>query len=108
MPKLKTESTETKTAGDLRSHNAMTMLLSTVERVERLSEEISALTEDRKEVYSEAKGMGLDTAIIRKVIARRKMDAAERQESDKVLELYEEALREAEKKQIKESEEAGT
>jgi uncharacterized protein (UPF0335 family) len=33
-----------------------------VERIERVEEEIKALTEDKKDIYAEAKGQGFDGA----------------------------------------------
>ncbi|QCO05461.1 DUF2312 domain-containing protein [Azospirillum argentinense] len=69
-------------------------LKSFIERIERVEEEKRGLSEDIKEIYSEAKGTGFDTKIIRKVIARRKLDRADRQEQDNLLELYELALSE--------------
>lgn len=96
MPKLKTATTEPKTAGDMRNTNTMAQLYSFVERFERLTEEVDALTEDRKEVMGEAKGMGFDTKIIRQAIRRRKIPKADRQEGDAMLELYEDILDRAE------------
>ena len=63
-----------------------------VDRIERLEEEKKALAEDIKEVYAEAKGNGFDTKILRKVIALRKRDLAERQEEETILDLYLQAL----------------
>lgn len=63
-----------------------------IERIERLEEEKATIADDIKEVYSEAAGTGFDKKAIRKIIARRKLDAAERQEQDSILDLYEEAL----------------
>ena len=75
-------------------HNSVAAgpLKSFVERVERLEEEKKALAEDIKEVYGEAKALGFDTKIIRKVIAFRKMDAATRREEAVLLETYLNAL----------------
>ncbi len=67
-------------------------LKSFIERVERLEEEKAALTADIREVYSEAKGSGFDTKIMRQVIRLRKLDTAERQEHDAILDLYLSAL----------------
>lgn len=67
-------------------------LKSIVERIERLEEEKSALTHDIGEVYSEAKGNGFDTKVLRRVIALRKLETADRQEADAVLDLYLSAL----------------
>lgn len=63
-------------------------LKSFIERIERLEEEQKALASDKREIYSEAKSAGFDTKIIRKVIARRKMDEADRQEQEALLENY--------------------
>ena len=67
-------------------------LLSFFERIERLEEEIAALSEDKKEVYAEAKGVGFDVKTIRKVVALRKMDGEKRREADELLDLYKSAV----------------
>ena len=43
---------------------------------------------DIKEVYAEAKGNGFDPKIMRQVVRLRKIERAERQEQDALLELY--------------------
>lgn len=63
-----------------------------VERVERLESERKDLAETIKEVFAEAKSRGYDTAILRKVIARRKREADDLAEEAAVLEMYEQAL----------------
>jgi uncharacterized protein (UPF0335 family) len=63
-----------------------------IERIERLEEEKKALSDDIKDVYGEAKGTGFDTKIIRKIVALRKRDHAERKEEEAIMELYLEAL----------------
>lgn len=67
-------------------------LASIVTRIERLEEEKAALVADIKEVYSEAKGQGFDTKILKQVIALRKLDRADRQEQESLLDLYMRAL----------------
>ncbi|MCW8836269.1 MAG: DUF2312 domain-containing protein [Rhodospirillales bacterium] len=67
-------------------------LRSFIERIERLEEEKKALADDIREVYSEAKGGGFDVKIIRQVIKLRKLDAADRQEQEELLVLYQRAL----------------
>jgi uncharacterized protein (UPF0335 family) len=67
-------------------------LRSFIERIERLEEEKAALSADIREVYSEAKGTGFDTKIMRQVVRMRKLDTAERQEQEAVLDLYLSAL----------------
>jgi uncharacterized protein (UPF0335 family) len=63
-----------------------------VERVERLEEEKKALSDDIKEVYAEAKGEGFDVKIMRQVVRMRKMDKADFQEAEAMLDLYLTAL----------------
>jgi len=67
-------------------------LRSFIERIERLEEEKKALADDIREVYSEAKGTGFDTKVMRQVIRLRKMESAERQELEAMLEMYKRAL----------------
>jgi uncharacterized protein (UPF0335 family) len=67
-------------------------LKSLVERIERLEEEKTALTNDISEVYQEAKGNGFDVKIVRQVVRMRKLDKADRQEQEAILDLYLSAL----------------
>lgn len=63
-----------------------------VERIEKLEEEKSAIADDIKEVYVEAKGNGFDPKIIKKIISLRKQDAAKRAEEQALLAVYMDAL----------------
>ena len=63
-----------------------------IERIERLEEEKKTIADDIKDVYGEAKSMGFDTKILKKVIALRKKDEQERMEEDAILETYLAAL----------------
>ncbi|AYD02134.1 DUF2312 domain-containing protein [Neorhizobium sp. NCHU2750] len=63
-----------------------------VERIERLEEEKKTIADDIKDVYGEAKSMGYDTKIMKKVIALRKKDDQERMEEDLILDTYLSAL----------------
>ncbi|MEO3386038.1 DUF2312 domain-containing protein [Mesorhizobium sp. CAU 1741] len=63
-----------------------------IERIERLEEEKSTIADDIKEVFAEAKGTGFDTKAMRAIIRLRKMDPAERQEAEAMLDLYMAAL----------------
>lgn len=74
---------QTVAAGQLRSF---------IERVERLEEEKATIADDIKEVFAEAKATGFDTKAIRKLVKLRKMDPAERQEAEAILDLYKHAL----------------
>lgn len=59
-----------------------------VARIERLEEEKAQISADIKEVYGEAKSLGYDTKVLRKVIRHRKQDARERAEQEQVMDLY--------------------
>lgn len=63
-----------------------------VERIERLEEDKAELAADIRDVYAEAKGSGFDVKILRQVVRLRKLDKAERQEQEALLDLYMEAL----------------
>ena len=67
-------------------------LRSFIERIERLNEEQTALAEDVKEVYGEAKGTGFDVKTMRHIIKLRAMDANARQEADALLDTYKAAI----------------
>jgi uncharacterized protein (UPF0335 family) len=67
---------------------AQNQLKSFVQRVERLEEEKAELSADIKEVYAEAKAMGYDTKVLRKVVSERKKDRQEREEQQALFELY--------------------
>jgi uncharacterized protein (UPF0335 family) len=71
---------------------AVDKLKSFVERIERLEAEKTELAGDIREVYSEAKGTGFDTKIMRQVIRLRKMELADRREQDELLDIYRRAL----------------
>lgn len=63
-----------------------------IERVERLEEERAALSADIREVYAEAKGQGFDKKIMRQVVRIRRLDKADRQEQEALLDTYLAAL----------------
>ncbi|MBY0422614.1 MAG: DUF2312 domain-containing protein [Parvularculaceae bacterium] len=63
-----------------------------IERVERLEEEKKGLSNDIKDIYAEAKGEGYETKVLRQIVRLRKMDKADRQEQEALLELYLSAL----------------
>lgn len=71
---------------------AADQLKSIIERVERLEEEKKALSDDIKDVLSEAKANGFQTAIIRQIVKLRRKDRDERMEEEAILELYKQAL----------------
>lgn len=67
-------------------------LRSILERVERLEEEKAAISVDIREVFAEAKGNGYDVKALRQILKIRKMEAAEREEQEAVLDTYLRAL----------------
>ncbi len=70
-------------------------LKSIVQRIERLEEEKKTISDDIKEVYSEAKANGYDVKVLRKVISIRKRDLRERREEEAILDLYLQAVGES-------------
>lgn len=72
--------------------SAQKQLRALVERIERVEQEIADKKVDHKEIYAEAKGVGFDVKVIRKIIARRKRSKTELQEEDSILALYLHAL----------------
>lgn len=75
-----------------RDNTANDRLRLLVERVERLEEEKKAIADDVKDVYSEAKAVGYDPKIMRKIIALRKMKPDDRREQATILQLYADEL----------------
>lgn len=71
---------------------AKDQLKSFIDRIERLNEERDALSADIREVFAEAKGTGFDTKIMRMVLRMRKLDKADFQEQEAILDLYLTAL----------------
>ena len=63
-----------------------------IERVERLEEEKKGIADDIKDVYGEAKAVGYDAKIMRKVVALRKMKPDDRAEMEAILDVYKAAL----------------
>ena len=72
--------------------NTAAELKALVERIEALEEQKQAVSDDIKEVYSEAKSTGFDAKILRKVISLRKMDATARNEQRSLIDTYLHAL----------------
>src|ERR1700746_1968072 len=66
-----------------------------VERIENLDSELQELNEQKKEVFSEAKGEGFDVKILKEIIKLRKQDQEERDERESLLDLYMRAMEQA-------------
>lgn len=71
---------------------AVERLRSLIERIERLEEEKKGIQSDIRDIFAEAKSAGFDVKIMRAVIKLRKMNAADRDEQELVLETYKRAL----------------
>lgn len=78
-----TSTSQTVAAGQLRA---------IIERIERLHQERDEIAGDIRDVYSEAKGNGFDTKAIKTIERLRKMDQADREEQETILDLYKAAL----------------
>lgn len=76
-------------------------ILSFIERIEQIDEELKALTEGKKEVFSEAKGEGFDVKVLKEILRLRKQDKDERDEHESLLDLYLRAMQNAEPAQTK-------
>jgi len=72
-----------------------------IERIERIDEEVKALNEGKKEVFSEAKGEGFDVKVLKEILRLRKQDKDERDEQDSLLDLYLKAMESAGSAQAK-------
>jgi uncharacterized protein (UPF0335 family) len=71
---------------------AVDQLRSIIERVEKLSEEKDAIAADIRDVFAEARGNGFDVKALRTIIKLRKLDVAERDEQEAVVDTYRRAL----------------
>ena len=69
-----------------------TRLNSLIERIERLEEEKKGISSDIRDIYDEAKGVGFDVKIMKAIIKLRKMNQADRDEQEFLLETYRKAL----------------
>ena len=67
-------------------------LRSYIERIERLEAEKTALTSDIREIFSEAKGNGVDINIMRQIVRLRRMDRQDRLEQEELLAIYQHAI----------------
>lgn len=72
--------------------SAQQQLRQLIEQIERLEEEKKATAADIREKYLEAKGVGFDPKILRKIVSLRKKSHTERQEEDALLATYMHAL----------------
>ena len=71
---------------------AVAQLRAFIERIERLEEEKKTISDDIKQIYSEAKNSGFDTKAMRTIIRLRQKEDRERQEEEAMIDLYKDAL----------------
>lgn len=83
---------------DFRQHNQHAFnvtadeLRQFIERFEQFEAEKKDISEQQKELMSEAKSRGYDTKVMRKIVALRKRQPDDIAEEEAVLELYKQAL----------------
>ena len=63
-----------------------------VERIERIEDQRASLAEDVKDVLLEAKSIGFDVKIIKKLLAMRKKDPEDIRQEQELLDTYMAAL----------------
>ena len=63
-----------------------------IDRIERLEEEKRELQSDIRDIFAEAKSAGFDVKAMRTILKLRKMNAADRDEQEVVVETYRKAL----------------
>ena len=71
---------------------AVDRLRSLIERVEHLENEKSNIAADIRDVFTEAKSAGFNVKAMRAVLKLRKMDVADRDEQELILDTYRRAL----------------
>ena len=71
---------------------AVDRLRSLIERIEKLENDKKTIATDIREVFAEAKSAGFDVKIMRAILKLRKMNAADRDEQEYLLETYRKAL----------------
>ena len=76
------------------NHGAIdnSQLLTIIERIEKLNEDVANIAADMKEIYAEAKSAGFDPKYIRQMIRLRKLDPDELEETDELTKMYRSAL----------------
>lgn len=71
---------------------AVDRLRSLIERIERLEEEKKGVQSDIRDIFAEAKSAGFDVKAMRAVIKLRKMNVADRDEQELIIDTYRKAL----------------
>lgn len=71
---------------------AVDRLRSLIERIEQLEEEKKGIQSDIRDIFAEAKNAGFDVKAMRAVLKLRKLNVADRDEQDLILDCYRKAL----------------
>lgn len=67
-------------------------LRSLIERIERLEEERKSIGSDIRDIFTEAKSAGFDVKVMRQLVRLRRLDPAEVEEQETLLDVYRRAL----------------
>lgn len=86
------EKTAPSASGNVTTSHNKDPLVSFIERLERLAEEQTAIKDDMKEVFAEAKGNGYDVSIIRVMLRRRRIGADAVREMEALIDTYEKVI----------------
>lgn len=73
-------------------HNSNEQLKSVVERIENVNEQIKGLTDDRGDIFKEAKGNGFDVKALRTIVRLRAMNPDDVAAQEQILDTYKNAL----------------
>ena len=67
-------------------------LRSLIERIERLEEEKKGIQGDIRDIFADVISAGFDVKAMRTILKLRKMNAADREEAETIVEVYRKAL----------------
>jgi uncharacterized protein (UPF0335 family) len=73
-------------------NNSARDLASIIDRIEAMEADKRGIAEDIKDVYTEAKGRGYDTAALKEIVKRRREDAQKRETREAIVDTYLAAL----------------
>lgn len=73
-------------------HNAKEQLRAFIERVENIETEMRERSQDRSDVYAEAKGQGYDIPALKAIIRARREDQEKRKQREGMVDLYNKTL----------------
>ena len=83
---------ETPEIGDNSGGIAKERLRSIVDRIENLETDSKSIRSDIRDIYTEARSAGFDAKVLRQLIRIRRLEAAEVEEQETLLDVYRRAL----------------